>query len=74
MDIILYDGNERNSLLPFTYIRAVADIRIGILTIKEKWQAMIANTVGIFAYPYLQPKYNYTITHNCCFCQRLLFA
>lgn len=66
MDIILYDGNERNSLLPFTYIRAVADIRIGILTIKEKWTNM-GNKVGVFAYPYLQPKYSYNITENTCF-------
>lgn len=61
MDIILYDGIERNSLLPFTYMRAVADIRIGILTLREKWEAMLSREIGIFAYPYLQPKYSYTI-------------
>ncbi|HUM51630.1 MAG TPA: putative sugar nucleotidyl transferase, partial [Chitinophagales bacterium] len=36
--IVLFDGNQRNHLLPITATRAVADIRIGILTIKEKWE------------------------------------
>jgi UDP-N-acetylglucosamine diphosphorylase/glucosamine-1-phosphate N-acetyltransferase len=38
MNYILFDGSVRNQLLPFTYIRPVADIRIGILTIREKWE------------------------------------
>ncbi len=39
MDINLYDPAEiRRSLLPFTFTRPVADIRIGILKISEKWE------------------------------------
>jgi hypothetical protein len=37
MAIILFDDNARNTLLPLTYTRPVADLRIGILTIAEKW-------------------------------------
>lgn len=38
MAIILNDINCREQLYPFTEVRHAADIRIGILTIKEKWQ------------------------------------
>lgn len=38
MNYILFDGSVRDQLLPFTYTRPVADIRVGILTIREKWE------------------------------------
>ena len=38
MNYILFDGSVRNQLLPFTFTRPVADIRVGILTIREKWE------------------------------------
>lgn len=37
MNIILDDTNAKHRLYPFTATRNVADIRIGILTIREKW-------------------------------------
>lgn len=40
MKIFLDDSNCRSSLYPFTLTRHAADIRIGILTIREKWQAV----------------------------------
>lgn len=67
MNIILYDGQERNSLLPFTYIRAIADLRIGIFTIKEKWEKRLKKKVGVITYPYIQPKYDYEILEDTCF-------
>ena len=44
MNYILFDGEARKSLLPFTYTRPVADIRIGILTIREKWEKRLGLT------------------------------
>ena len=38
MNIILFDGIYHKNLLPLTYTRPVSDLRIGILTIKEKWE------------------------------------
>lgn len=39
MDINLIDLPEaRGNLKPFTYTRPIAEIRVGILTIKEKWE------------------------------------
>ena len=53
MNYILFDGDVRNALLPFTYTKPVADIRIGILTIREKWEKYLGLTTttsyrGIF--------------------------
>ena len=38
MNYILFDGAVRNALLPLTYTKPVAELRIGILTIREKWE------------------------------------
>lgn len=40
MDIFLDDSRASQQLRPFTYTRHVADIRIGILTIREKWERL----------------------------------
>jgi len=44
MNYILFDGTVRNALLPFTFTRPVADIRVGILTIREKWEKYLGAT------------------------------
>ncbi len=54
---ILFDGPSRNNLLPFTYTRPVADIRVGILTIREKWQAYLGSTITTVTEDYLSDKY-----------------
>lgn len=40
MKIFLDDTKCKDSLLPFTLTRNVADIRIGIFTIREKWEKL----------------------------------
>lgn len=57
MNYILYDGGVRNALLPFTFTRPVADIRIGILTIREKWEKYLGNTTTTLTEEYLSEKY-----------------
>ena len=38
-NIILFDIQDvRDNLLPITFTRPISDIRVGITTIKEKWQ------------------------------------
>ena len=37
-NIILFDDDVRERLLPLTFTRPVGELRVGILTIKEKWQ------------------------------------
>jgi UDP-N-acetylglucosamine diphosphorylase/glucosamine-1-phosphate N-acetyltransferase len=57
MNYILYDGSVRNALLPFTYTKPVADIRIGILTIRQKWEKHLGFTTTTLTEEYLEEKY-----------------
>jgi UDP-N-acetylglucosamine diphosphorylase/glucosamine-1-phosphate N-acetyltransferase len=57
MNYILFDGDVRNALLPFTYTKPVADIRIGILTIREKWESYLGLTTTTITEEYLEEKY-----------------
>uniref|UniRef100_UPI00404A88AB GlmU family protein n=1 Tax=Flavobacterium sp. TaxID=239 RepID=UPI00404A88AB len=57
MNYILFDGPARNALLPFTFTKPVADIRIGILTIREKWEKYLGNTTTTITEEYLSEKY-----------------
>jgi len=57
MNYILFDGKNRDALLPFTYTRPVADIRIGILTIREKWELSLGVTTTTVTEDYLSDKY-----------------
>ncbi|WNW02145.1 GlmU family protein [Tenacibaculum sp. HL-MS23] len=57
MNYILFDGDVRNALLPFTYTKPVADIRVGILTIREKWEKHLGLTTTTVTEAYLEEKY-----------------
>ena len=57
MNYILFDGSVRNQLLPFTFTRPVADIRVGILTIREKWEKHLGFTTTTVTEDYLSDKY-----------------
>lgn len=53
------DPSIRASLLPFTFTRPVAEIRVGILKIREKWQQYLNRTVGYFSQDYLKNKFGF---------------
>lgn len=57
MNYILFDGNTRDQLLPFTFTRPVADIRIGILSIREKWEKWLNTTTSTITEDYLTEKW-----------------
>ncbi|MCG8858774.1 GlmU family protein [Tenacibaculum finnmarkense] len=57
MNYILFDGDVRTALLPFTYTKPVADIRVGILTIREKWEKHLGSTTTTVTEEYLEEKY-----------------
>lgn len=58
MNLILFDDPAtRINLLPFTFTRPAADIRIGILTIREKWERHLGNASSSLTESYLQKKY-----------------
>jgi len=58
MNYILFDESiVRTNLLPLTFMRPVADIRIGILTIREKWEKRLKTKTSTLTDPYLSVKF-----------------
>jgi len=57
MNYILFDGAVRNALLPLTFTKPVADLRVGILTIREKWEKWLNTTTTTITEEYLEEKY-----------------
>lgn len=58
MNIILFDPQEvRDNLLPLTYTRPVADLRLGILTLAEKWQRLLPGDYSYSTPGYLSEKF-----------------
>jgi UDP-N-acetylglucosamine diphosphorylase/glucosamine-1-phosphate N-acetyltransferase len=57
MHILLFDTPARTKLFPLTLTKAIADIRFGIFSIKERWQKHTGLSASILTAPYLQPLY-----------------
>jgi len=57
MNYILFDDSSRNNLLPLTFMRPIADIRIGILTIREKWEKHLGAKTSSITESYLAKKF-----------------
>ena len=57
MNYILFDGPYRDNLLPLTYTKPVADLRIGILTIREKWEKLLNYATTTVTEDYLSEKF-----------------
>ena len=71
MNIILFDDDTREKLLPLTYTKPVGMLRLGIMTIQEKWQKYFAANVSFITQDYLSDKYpivikekNYVVNAN----------
>lgn len=57
-NIYLFDTAERHeNLLPLTFTRPIADIRVGIDTIKEKWKRFLPGEYKYLPVEYLQEKF-----------------
>ena len=57
MNIILFDDDKRVDLLPLAYTRPCAELRVGILTISEKWAKYLSGTTSHLTQDYLSEKY-----------------
>ena len=57
MNYILFGDQTRDHLLPFTFLRPLADIRVGILTIREKWEYFLNAKTSTLTEEYLSGKY-----------------
>ena len=64
MNYLLFDGENRQNLLPLAYTKPIAEFRIGILTIAEKWAQRLSEESSFLGYKtedYLQDKFPYTV-------------
>jgi UDP-N-acetylglucosamine diphosphorylase/glucosamine-1-phosphate N-acetyltransferase len=65
MNLILFDEpSVRTQLLPFTFTRPVASIRVGILTLAEKWEKRFTLRASFLTEDYLSEKYPLTQTSD----------
>lgn len=55
--IILFDNEVRDRLLPLTYNRPVSELRVGMLTIKEKWEQWMGCKASYITQDYLAEKF-----------------
>lgn len=60
MNIILFDTKEDfDNLKPLTYTRPISELRVGILTIKQKWEKRLEKKVSFLTQKYLRDKYKF---------------
>ena len=67
MNVVLFDNAHRADLLPFTFTRPQADIRVGILTIREKWEKWLGCETSTHTQAYLSQKYPMVSTEQTLF-------
>jgi UDP-N-acetylglucosamine diphosphorylase/glucosamine-1-phosphate N-acetyltransferase len=63
-NIILFDPDSRDQLLPLTYTRPVCELRVGILTIREKWEKMFEGQASYITQAYLADKFPIEISED----------
>jgi UDP-N-acetylglucosamine diphosphorylase/glucosamine-1-phosphate N-acetyltransferase len=58
VNYIIFDDNQRENFYPLTLTRAVSDLRVGVLKLRQRLQAYLGATeIGIFIDPALQALY-----------------
>jgi UDP-N-acetylglucosamine diphosphorylase/glucosamine-1-phosphate N-acetyltransferase len=64
MNYILFDDHTWRNLLPLTFTKPVSEIRIGALTITEKWENYLNQKLSFQTEDYLSQKYKPVYTGN----------
>lgn len=57
LNIILFGDDHWSHLLPLTFTKPICELRVGILTIKEKWELHLNGTGSYITQDYLAEKY-----------------
>src|ERR1700739_4572873 len=60
INYVLFDDAGWSDLLPLTFTRPACEIRIGILTIREKWQKRLKAVISYKTENYLAEKFSFT--------------
>lgn len=64
MNYILFDDHTWEQLLPLTFTRPIAEIRVGIHTIREKWESALGSKTSTLTEQYLSVKYPLVVEKN----------
>ena len=54
MRYVLVDIADRGNFYPFSLTQSLANIRVGIYTIQERWEQALKETCSVYTAPYLQ--------------------
>ncbi len=74
MKYILFDSTDRDRLLPFTHTRPVADIRCGIMTMRERWEMYLGQPTSTLTESYLQKVFPPDSSNDNCYINAAVFA
>ncbi len=56
-NIILFDDESREQMLPLSYTRPVAEMRTGIFTIRERWEKLLNGKASYITSDYLSERF-----------------
>ena len=62
MNLILFDDDSWENLLPLTYTKPAAELRVGILKVSEKWEKRLDTRASYMTHDYLQTKFSVEIS------------
>src|SRR6056300_109991 len=74
MNIVLFDSKERINFLPLTYTRPMADMRMGMMTFRERWEYYLGGSSSSLTESYLSTKYPLTLESDNLFIHGTLVA
>ena len=64
-NLILIDNNEHwNALLPLTFTRPISELRVGIMTIRAKWEYLLDSKASYITESYLSSKYPFILEED----------
>jgi len=64
LNLILFDSDARNHLLPLTATRPMGELRLGILTLRGKWERRLRASASYITQEHLQEKFPIRVEHE----------
>lgn len=63
-NIILFDDDSRDNLMPLAHTKPICELRCGILTIREKWELYLNSKASFITQDFLVDKYPITVSED----------
>ncbi|MEY4459576.1 MAG: hypothetical protein RIT38_792, partial [Bacteroidota bacterium] len=64
MQFVLVDLAHRDQFYPFSLTRSLTEIRVGIMTLKERWEVYLESSSEVYTAAYLQNLYPSTFLNH----------